>query len=726
MPFQLSPGVNVSEIDLTTIIPAVATTDAAYCGQFQWGPVDEITLVNNQETLVSTFGKPNQNTSAHWFTASNFLDYGNKLHLVRVVSAFANTSCESPQTDAALLIKNDTNYAETAGDGPFGPTGTNYDSDLGKWAAQFPGDYGNNLKVSVCDSYPGQFANDAVRDTANTTAGSKTIFLHSNTNFSLGDKITFRHSELADIADTGAGQISLNQVVGQVVPAATFQIVTFNEGTAAESASTALGDETSAILDKAVSVTSKNVAIDRNWEFYEYFDQAPGTSVFAEARSSANDEIHIAISDNSGVITGVKGQPLETFANLSKARDAKSDDGSSNYYVNVINQKSKYIRFLNHPIAGDMVTPEGAETNAFAPGRAWGNTAYFGDAPLGVVETFKSIEGGDGRGATDKRVWRPDNITLTGGNNGLTSTASAFILGYDMFSDPEETDISMVLGGPANGTLASHIIESVAEKRKDCVAFISPERTDVVGENTLSTKLTAVKGFRLGPDETGVSDTINSKSSSYGVLDSGWKYQYDKFNDQYVWTPLNADVAGLCVQTDNLRDPWWSPAGLNRGHVKNVVKLAWNPQKAHRDELYKNGINPIVTIKGQGTILYGDKTLLAKPSAFDRINVRRLFIVLEKAIATAAKFTLFEFNDEFTRSQFRNMVEPFLRDVQGRRGIFDFKVVCDETNNTGEVIDRNEFIGDIYIKPARSINFIQLNFVAVRTGVDFSEVVGKF
>jgi len=215
-------------------------------------------------------------------------------------------------------------------------------------------------------------------------------------------------------------------------------------------------------------------------------------------------------------------------------------------------------------------------------------------------------------------------------------------------------------------------------------------------------------------------------STSYAVLDSGYKYQYDKYNDVYRYVPLNGDMAGLCVRTDDIRDPWFSPAGFNRGIIKNTVKLAFNPNKAQRDLLYKNGVNPVVTFPGQGTLLFGDKTLLAKPSAFDRINVRRLFIVLEKAIATAAKFSLFEFNDQFTRSQFVNLVEPFLRDVQGRRGIYDFKVVCDESNNTGEVIDRNEFVGDIYIKPARSINFIQLNFVAVRTGVEFSEVVGQF
>jgi phage tail sheath protein FI len=272
------------------------------------------------------------------------------------------------------------------------------------------------------------------------------------------------------------------------------------------------------------------------------------------------------------------------------------------------------------------------------------------------------------------------------------------------------------LGSDADGTLATHIINNIAEDRKDCIAVISPERADVVNNNvTPQAARDAVIAYR---------DTL--PSSSYAVMDSGWKYMYDKYNDVYRYVPLNGDTAGLMVQTDLTRDPWYSPAGFNRGTVRNTIKLAFNPSKTDRDELYKKGVNPVVTFPGQGTILFGDKTMLARPSAFDRINVRRLFIVLEKAISTAAKFTLFEFNDDFTRAQFRNLVEPFLRDVQGRRGITDYRVVCDSTNNTGEVIDRNEFVGDIYIKPNRSINFIQLNFVAVRSGVEFSEVVGQF
>ena len=257
------------------------------------------------------------------------------------------------------------------------------------------------------------------------------------------------------------------------------------------------------------------------------------------------------------------------------------------------------------------------------------------------------------------------------------------------------------------------MLQEIAEKRKDCIACISPYKGAVVGVlSSITQTSNVIAGF----------DTL--PSSSYAIYDSGYKYMYDKYNDVYRYIPLNGDTAGLCAHTDAVADPWFSPAGYNRGHVRGAIKLAYNPKKSERDQLYRKRVNPVVNFPGQGVILFGDKTALAKPSAFDRINVRRLFLVLEKAIATAAKYMLFEFNDEFTRAQFRNMVEPFLRDVQGRRGIFDFKVVCDGTNNTGEVIDRNEFIGDIYVKPARSINFITLNFIAVRTGVAFSEVGG--
>jgi phage tail sheath protein FI len=307
-----------------------------------------------------------------------------------------------------------------------------------------------------------------------------------------------------------------------------------------------------------------------------------------------------------------------------------------------------------------------------------------------------------------------NGTTLSGGVYASATDANKQV-SWDKLKDGDSVDVSLLVTGDASGTVAQYIIDNVAEYRKDCVAFLSPPSANVV--NNPGSEVTAIITQK---------NTNINRSSSYAVFDSGWKYMFDKYNNVYRYIPLNADIAGLCVRTDTTNDPWFSPAGLNRGQIKNVVKLSWNPNKTNRDDLYKIGVNPVVAFPGEGTVLFGDKTMLTKPSAFDRINVRRLFIVLEKAIATAAKYSLFEFNDEFTRSQFVSLVEPFLRDVQGRRGIYDFRVVCDETNNTPEVIDRNEFIGDIYIKPARSINFIQLNFVAVRTGVAFEEIVGRF
>jgi phage tail sheath protein FI len=283
---------------------------------------------------------------------------------------------------------------------------------------------------------------------------------------------------------------------------------------------------------------------------------------------------------------------------------------------------------------------------------------------------------------------------------------------YDLFKNADSVDVSLLMAGATIGANTPNFLISMAESRKDCIAFVSPELSDVVNN--------------AGNEST---DVLNISAlytkSSYAFMDSGWKYQYDKYNDTYRWVPLNGDIAGICARTDSNRDPWFSPAGVTRGVIKNVVKLAWNPSNAERDALYKSGVNPVVTFPGEGTILYGDKTLLNRPSAFDRINVRRLFIVLEKSIARAARSSLFEFNDEFTRAAFINIVEPYLRDVKGRRGIYDYRVICDTTNNTPEVIDQNRFVGDIYVKPARSINYIQLNFVAVRTGVAFEEIIGS-
>ena len=432
--------------------------------------------------------------------------------------------------------------------------------------------------------------------------------------------------------------------------------------------------------------------IRRRWRFYDLFDGAPGTSDWATDNGrGAGDELHVVVYDATGDITGydndVAGQRtssvIERWANMSKNPVAKTAQGGSNYYPDVIFRGSEFIYWTDHISAGSN----------------WGTD---------VTAAYTSVT-------------LIDSGTLTGGTDDYSVTNGELKTAYDEFEDTESLDINLVLSGPSGGVtdtaagMDTHgtMITDLVEKRKDCVGFISPARSLVVNVTSSVTQTANVKdAFDLLP------------SSSYIVYDSGYKYMYDKYNDVYRFVPLNGDIAGLCANTDRVADPWFSPAGYNRGHIRGAIKLAYNPKQNERDQLYRARINPVVNYPGQGVLLFGDKTAQSKPSAFDRINVRRLFLVLEKAIAIASKYQLFEFNDEFTRAMFRNMVEPFLRDVQGRRGIFDFKVVCDASNNTGEVIDRNEFIGDIYIKPARSINFITLNFIATRTGVAFSEVGG--
>ena len=447
-----------------------------------------------------------------------------------------------------------------------------------------------------------------------------------------------------------------------------------------------LGNSIGVAVADSATFSTWNIAGGYTYDFDVNFDSAPGTSNYAEARGASNDEVHVIVFDTLGFWTGTKGGILEVYAGLSKANDAKKGDGANNYYKTAISNSSKYVYWMDHPVAGGAGVAD------------WGALAQ--DPSTGVGADFKVLSE-----ATED--W------LAGGADDFEPTDGNYIEGFGLLSNAELYDVSLIPVGAVSTAVANSVIEDVVHNRLDCVAFISPwdDGSPIVG---------------VGSDYADMCVTYRNSvtSTSYAVMDSGWKYQYDRYNDKYRWVTLNGDTAGLCARTDYTNDPWFSPGGYTRGQVKNVVKLGFNPGKAERDTLYKNGINPIVSFPGQGTILYGDKTLQAKPSAFDRINVRRLFIVLEKAISTAAKYQLFEFNDSFTRAQFRNIVEPFLRDVKGRRGVYDYLVKCDETNNTGEVIDANQFVADIYIKPARSINFITLNFVAVRSGVAFSEIGG--
>ena len=700
MSFLKSPGVHVREIDLTTIVPSVPTTIGAIAGAFQKGPVNSIVTIGNEDDMVKIFGKPQNDSNQFetFFTASNFLQYSDQLKIVRCESGVTNAIASG----TAFIIRDDDHYEDSFKDGQ---------ASVGEWAARTAGIHGNSLGVSIC---------------ANSTA----------------------FEELA--VTTTSAEEALGQTVISVTDGTVFtihDIVNFGEALGFEYQVTAADASTITIKLKddpngsgLQSTIATATNIRRRWRFYDLFDAAPGTSDFATQNTrGTQDEMHVVVYDQLGEISGFAitsngnrtNAVLETFANLSKNVFGKSPQGDSTYYVDKIFRTSNFVYSMDHNTAGtnwgtdftgeesEIVMEDGGTDGAGA--NAGENVVLDATGTSNENENGKIQleEGGNSYAALDT----PTTTNLKNGTDDYAVTAGELQIGYDNFDDVESIDVNLILGGKGGGagdsasTQDTHVtmLTALTDKRRDCVAFVSPFRSATVGvSSSITATENVVEAFDLCP------------SSSYMVFDSSYKQMYDKFNDVFRFVPMNGDTAGLCAFTDNVADPWFSPGGFNRGNVRGAIKLSYNPKKSERDQLYRARVNPIVDFPGQGVVLFGDKTALAKPSAFDRINVRRLFLVLEKAISTAAKFSLFEFNDEFTRAQFRNLIEPFLRDVQGRRGIFDFKVVADETNNTGEVIDRNEFIGDIYIKPARSINFITLNFVAVRTGVEFSEVVGQF
>ena len=640
MAFQVSPGVLVQERDLTNVIPAVATTIGAVAGQFNQGPMDEVTSISSEKELVETFGKPDSTNFEYWFSAASFLQYSSSL---RVVRAANTSSVNAVVSGSALRIKNTDHYQN--GDGSTGPYNDG-SANVGEWAARTAGAWGNNLKVSVCPSATAyETVNKTTTNDASTAVGDTSIVLTSGTDFNVGDIVNF--------GESGGHEYRVTDVTTN-----TLTFVRHPSGTGG--------------LHTAVANGSQ---VRRRWQYYDLVNKAPGTSTYASNRSGVNDEMHIVVVDEDGGITGTAGEVLEVYDSVSKGSDAKTAQGDTNYYVDVLYNQSEYIYWMDHVVTG---------TN-------WGS------AVAGITFTALSA---------------PFARSLESGSDGSTVNTAELKTAYEKYNDADTVDVNLIIAGKGDATHIDNLI-TIAENRKDAIVFVSPERTDVVNVSNSTTQTTNVKSFF---------DSI--RSSSYVVFDSGYKYTYDKYNDVFRYVPLNGDIAGLAARTDLIADSWFSPAGFNRGVIRGAVKLAYNPSKTQRDELYRARINPVVTLPGQGTLLFGDKTGLSTPSAFDRINVRRLFITLEKAISTASKFQLFEFNDEFTRAQFRNIVEPFLRDVQGRRGVTDFLVVCDASNNTADVIDRNEFRADIFVKPNRSINFIQLQFVATRSGVAFEEVVG--
>jgi len=886
MAFQLSPGVLVTEIDNTAGVPSVATTAGAFSGAFQWGPVEEVTTIDTEKNLVTKFGNPNDTTAGYFFTAANFLSYGNNLKIVRVAdnsvarnavstpsgkvtgvtilnspntyttvndvtvtfsasergttatgnaiisptgrlqainmsargygynepptvllnggyggngSAVSSVALSAGQLQTISVLYGGNNYSSLSNaviSGGTGATasleilykvkdlqinsgGTNYGPATTGANIRFSGNLsvggthatatlvvtgnvitgyslvtnGNgyigapNVIITRLDGNTGSAASftanigygfvNSITVTANGTStftASPTVTLNKNsTTYSNINETAIASARIAAQLDSitvisssndwttlptvqilpasadvnyvtsnaiAVGSIGysitgvniINQGSGYVnVPTVTIvntnnlattgtPIVDFaaplikntdNYISNYSSGGLSYGEFAAkypGTLGNSIKVSYADKDSFTGWQYSSQFNSTPGTSSYVSAKGGADDEMHIVVVDANGSWTGTAGSILEKFSFVSKASDAKNSDNSTNYYKDVINNQSKYIVWLNHKNAD------------------WGGVSTTDYTTLNSNVT----------------------TTLSGGRDGSSVSAGNIQAGYQLFSNDELYDVSLIPMGPTTDVGVVNTVIGIAESRRDCVVFASPPYTSVVNATNQSTNIISYRN--------------QLTSSSFAVLDSGWKYQYDRYNDKYRYVPLNGDVAGLSARTDYIADPWFSPAGYNRGVIKNVVKLAYSPSKTDRDDLYKIGINPVVTFPGQGTLLFGDKTLLARPSAFDRINVRRLFIVLEKAISTASKFQLFEFNDPFTRAQFRNLVEPFLRDVQGRRGITDFRVVCDETNNTADIVDRNEFVADIYIKPARAINFIQLNFVATRTGVSFEEV----
>ena len=698
MAFQVSPGINVTERDLTVGVENVSLSSGGFVGPFQWGPALQVQNVASEVDLVDQFGEPAANNFQHWFSAAAFLSYSNNLKVVRAISdnalnatseeksttgtGMANTSTtaitgtgtlfqtelvvgqtinlSTGETATVATITDNTHLTVSAalsgavsGANTYTTRGvlikndTHHDASFedgatgyGAVAAKWPGDLGNSLKISICPSAAAFQANatgSLVTTASSTTVtGSGTLF---QTELVVGDYITI---------DSKRYQVK------------------------------SIASNTSMTMEKAVTVANTWTTTNwqRQWEYWSSFDGPPGTSAYGTDHGATTDEMHVVVADEDGEFEGLVDNAVEKYAYVSKASDGRSPNGDNNYYKNVLNRQSEYVWWLSHV---------GTTTN-------WGSPA------LGLTFGSKSL---------------PYTQSLQGGNDDNENvTVGQQETGWDLFIDADSTDVSLLISGPATpATLGTYIVDQIAAVRKDAVAFLSPLKASVVNN--------------IGSENASVTtDRNNLPSSSYAVMDSGWKYLYDKYNDVYRWVPLNGDVAGLAARTDQTNAAWFSPAGFTRGHIKNVVKLAWTPKQTDRDDLYKIGVNSVVNFPGQGVLLYGDKTLLNRPSAFDRINVRRLFIAMEKTISQYAKDNLFEFNDEHTRASFRAVVEPFLRTIKARRGITDFLVVCDGSNNTADVVDRNEFVGHIFVKPSRTINYIQLNFVAVRSGVSFQEIVG--
>ena len=650
----ISPGIVIKERDLTTaVVTNSQSITGAFASTFAKGPVGEITTISSQSELLETYGKPGASNAEDWFVASEFLNYGGRLAVVR---AETGTNSANTGSNAALNVRNSADWEGGLGSGE-------------TFVAKTPGTWGNALRVIVADRGADQIITLANAPTNVPAAGAAVTF-----NLAAGGTAT---GELISIG-------SNDTVLTVVLDDPTVLISTadaLDDGAAADVVINEVADWWSNTSVGGVSLSA--------------IGPRPGTSQYASDRSIKYDEVHVAVVDSTGAISGTAGTVIERLTYLSKLTDGRGTENQATYYKTAINQGSEYI-YTGATIAGAYAP---SSTDA---GDAWAQASTDAGVSMFTLALATSTD-------------------LADGADDYAYTAGEIDSAYEVFSETEDATVDFVLMGGSMATetdtkAKAGSVMAIAQNRKDCIAFISPHRGNQVGTSGALTR---------SLQKTNTINFFNSlASTSYAVFDSGYKYMYDRFNDLYRWVPCNGDVAGLCVSTSATLEDWFSPAGTNRGGLRNAVKLAYNPTQSDRDELYQARINPIVSLPGSGTVLFGDKTALASPSAFDRINVRRLFLAVQKRAETLAKGVLFEQNDATTRVGFASALNSFMDEIQARRGVTDFLVVCDESNNTASVVDRNEFVAEIYIKPTRSINYITVTLTATKSGVSFSEVIG--
>jgi len=721
MPLNLaSPGIVVREVDLTIgRVDPVSGSVGALVAPFAKGPVDLPQLIENENDLYQTFGQPYSTDKhyEHWMVASSYLAYGGVMRVSRADDSLLKNAFVGAASN--IKIKSDDHYVQLGYDEN---TITNV-----TFAAKNPGTWGNGIKVAVIDAKADQVLTGIT--TTNISVGyGFTVAVPTGTTLpGAGSTSLLGGYYKGVITEVGTSQIS-TKLVSVVSAAGTETAVDYQQNgvyALPNTGSVAIhtNGQSSSFATRAYTgeldwFEQQSITLNVGSIEWDAISNRPSTSGYVAGRGGRFDEVHVVVIDDLGTVTGNAGSILEKHLNLSKAKDAEYSVGSPSYWRKYLETNSQFIFGGSQPVG---VVTTGFSGNGAAQFELNTDTGWDQDAAsvifAGAGSNTYTLAGG----------------TNYGGNTDLTTSGALYsglddiVSGLTLFENTEEYEVDFILMGSANypkeqaQALANKCI-AVAEARKDAVAFVSPYRQAFLNDSSVGT--VTVNSIDTITDNV-VSFYSPVTSTTYGVFDSGYKYMYDRFNDTFRYVPLNGDTAGTCARTDLQQFPWFSPAGTSRGAILNAVKLAYNPGKRQRDVLYSNRINPVIFSPGSGIVLFGDKTGFGKSSAFDRINVRRLFIYLEDAISAAAKDFLFEFNDEITRTSFVNIIEPFLRDVQSKRGIYDYVVICDETNNTAAVIDNNEFVADIYIKPARSINFIGLTFIATRTGVAFEEVIGS-